>query len=111
MIFIVVEYNSLVVSLCREVDGAVPMDTTLMTLARFPRMLIRTSPETFLWGVSRDQLHDVVTCGGHAATRQRTCCPGRCSMTRSGRTNANEAVLCVTRRQTCPDGPAMPIDR
>ena len=46
----------------REVDVATPMDTTLTTLTRFPRVLIRTSPETFLWGMSRDQLHDIATC-------------------------------------------------
>ena len=51
----------------REVDMAVPMDTTSMTLTRFPRVLIRTSPKTFLWGVSRDQLHDDATCGRRAA--------------------------------------------
>ena len=52
----------------REVDVAVPMDTTLTALTRFPRVLITMSPETFLWGVSRDQLHDVVTCCGRATS-------------------------------------------
>ena len=83
-----------------QVGVAVPTETTWTVLARCPRMLVRTSPETFLWGVSRDQLHVVhvlLVLNGHVVLGIG---PGPIS----GRSRASEcSAWCITLQPSVPE--------
>src|SRR5208282_5966050 len=69
-----------------------------------PRVLVRTSPETFSWGVSRDQLH-VATCRCRTAAANGHRCIGAVQEPLAAGLSLSRRC-CVSRHgQACPYRP------